>query len=672
MYDPLLYVPLQERTASMRNADPKTFADPFLFRFHANIHRIHQLFYRLYGGRSDCERQFWGLVEDLIEAFAGRPEALKALDRDREARPNWLMSEKWVGMMLYVDRFAGTLRDLENKLDYLQELGVNWVHLMPLLQSPPGSNDGGYAVSNYREVDPRFGSLDDLRRIADLLHNRGMLLTLDLVMNHTSDQHEWALQALQGSKQHQDYFYFYPDRNIPDQFEASLPEIFPHSAPGNFTYLPELHQWVMTVFHGYQWDLNYTNPTVFREMTKVLLFLANQGVDILRLDAVAFTWKRLGTTSQNLPEAHIILQLMKACAQVVTPGTAFIAEAIVAPQEVIKYFGEGEAWGRECEIAYHATFMALMWDALATQHTGLLKKGLWSMPGKPPRNTWINYLRCHDDIGLGFDERHLYELGKDPYAHKRFLVDYYSGHFPGSLAAGAPFGSNPKTGDARISGSLASLTGLEKAAARHLADQMEQSLQKALMMHGVILAYGGLPLLYYGDELATTNQYDYLQNPDQSYDNRWMHRPIIDWEKAARRNVEGTTEHRMFQGLRKLILLRKASPELADMNSTSVEDPGNDHLFAFLRWNQQGARTMVVANFSEHSQQLGPELAWRCGMDPFRLWDKISAQQPELKEGKLTVPPLTCLWLSEKPTFEAFQEAEEMKILRQDFAWGTA
>lgn len=669
MYDPLLHYPLRLRTASTPTLDSDDAFDPFQFRFHANIHRIHQLFFRLYGGRQDCESQFWGLVDDLIHSFEARPQVLKAVDLEREADPNWLMSEKWMGMMLYVDRFVGKLQDFEEKIPYLSELGVNWIHLMPLLKSPPGSNDGGYAVSDYRAVDARFGTLEDLNNTTTALRKAGMLSTLDLVMNHTSDQHEWALKARSGDPDFRDFYYFFPNRDLPDQFEHTLPEIFPHSSPGNFTYVPERTEWVMSVFHNYQWDLNYTNPKVFREMLKVLLFLGNQGVDILRLDAVAFTWKRLGTTSQNLPEAHTILQLMKACAQVVAPGLAFIAEAIVAPHEVIKYFGEGDAWGRECEVAYHATFMALIWDALATQQTHLLQKGLISIPGKPARTTWINYLRCHDDIGLGFDEHHLRDLGKDPYAHKSFLVDYYSGNFPESTATGAPFAANPKTGDARISGSLAALTGLEDALRKQDQRAIDLALQKSLMMHSIIFAYGGLPLLYYGDEVATTNNYDYLNDPDQAYDNRWMHRPIIHWDKVEKRTEQGSVENRMFQGLRKLIFLRKASPEFADLNSSAVQDPGNGHLFAFLRWNGEGARTMVVANFSESAQQIGPEVFWRCGMDPYQLIDKISAGAPEVDRGKLIIQPFTCFWLTEPPTFKAFQEAQELKQLKKEGVW---
>lgn len=668
MYDPLLHLPLKQRL-SVSHAKANEAHTPFLLRFHANLYRIHELFRQLYGHRKDCEDQFWILTDELSEMFEQRPDELKKLDLEREKDPFWLMSEKWVGMMMYVDRFAEDLEGFLGKIPYLKELGVNWIHLMPLLKSPPGSNDGGYAVSDYRAVDPRFGSLEDLKEVLSQLRESGMISTLDLVMNHTSDQHEWAKKARAGEEKFKDYYYFYPDRDKPDQFEQKMPEVFPHSSPGNFTYVEELQEHVMSVFHSYQWDLNYTNPEVFREMLKVLLYLANLGVDILRLDAVAFTWKQLGTSSQNLPQAHTILQLLKACAQVVAPGTAFIAEAIVAPKEVVKYFGEGEAWGKECEIAYHATFMALLWDAMATGEVPLLAKGLRGIPDKPDRTTWINYLRCHDDIGLGFEDSHLHESGKDPYLHKQFLINYYSGNYHGSLAKGAPFASNPKTGDARISGSMAALSGLEKAIEIGDEHLIDSSIQKILMAHAIIFSYGGLPLLYYGDEIGTGNNYAYLEDPDQVYDNRWMHRPIIDWDKAQRRQEKGTVEQRIFDGLKTLIFLRKASPEMADRNSCSVEETTNPHVFSFLRWNEEGARTIVFVNFSNQEQAVPFHVLQNCGMNPSSLVDKISGKHPTLQDNQLLIPVLTTYWLTESSSFQAFQSAKEIRVIQDLGLW---
>lgn len=669
MYDATLHA----RLTTLAQAHPSLLSEPdfapFMYRLSANLHWIRTLMARLYGQRPDFDEQYWQLIRGLFKGFAQREPLLRQQDLQREAQPDWLLSEKRVGMMLYVDRFAGKLPDLQAKLDYFAELGVNWLHLMPLLQAPEGSNDGGYAVSDYRAVDPRFGDLAQLKALAQDLRERNVLLTLDLVMNHTSDQHEWAQKARQGDPRYQDYYYFYSDRGMPDQFEATLPEVFPESSPGNFTYVEEVQQWVMSVFHHYQWDLNYRNPEVLREMLKVLLFLANLGVDLLRLDAVAFTWKELGTRSQNLPQAHWILQLMKACTQVVAPGVGFIAEAIVEPKEVVKYFGENEAWGRECEVAYHATGMALLWDALATGEVHHLNLSLRDMPHKPDTATWITYLRCHDDIGLGYEDQHLRQLGKDPWQHKRFLVDFYSGKFPGSYAQGAPFGVNPKTGDARISGSMAALTGLQDAQARGDEAAIQTALQRIAMLHSIILAYGGLPLLYYGDEVGTPNNEAYLDDPDQAYDNRWMHRPLIDWERMAQRQQADSVEQQLFDRLRRLIRLRQASPEMADHNRLALQDTGNGHVFGFLRWNLTGARTFCLANFSAEAQRVPLSHLQRCGFDPLDLHDKCSGQRIEPQGAFLSIPAYGYYWLTEGSTQQAMEAAPEVQALREMGLW---
>jgi len=376
----------------------------FYIRLGANFYAIHSLFHQLYGEREDFEAQMLRLVEVLARHDLARDPELRTLDSQREAQHNWFLDQQWVGMALYCDGFAGNLKNLKDKAGYFQDLGVNMVHILPIMKCPQGHSDGGYAVSDYRKVDARFGDLDDLDELAQELRKRGLLLTLDVVLNHTSNEHEWALQARQGDKTYQDYYYVFPNREIPDMFEQTMPEIFPETAPGNFTWIDGMDQWVMTVFKHYQWDLNYSNPAVFIEMLDIVLYWANHGADVLRLDAVAFLWKKIGTTCQNEREAHLLLQLMKDCCQVTAPGVLFIAEAIVAPVEVAKYFGEDAINAKECEIAYNASFMALLWDAVATRNARLLNQGLKSLPDKLERATWLNYIRCHDDIGLGFDD----------------------------------------------------------------------------------------------------------------------------------------------------------------------------------------------------------------------------------------------------------------------------
>ncbi len=638
---------LDELKPDIRKRDLRNFYT----RLGANFYAIHSLFRHLYGERDDFDAQMLRLVEVMTGQYLKRDSKLKAVDIERERNHNWFLDKEWVGMALYSDGFAGDLEGLRKKLGYLQELGVNLVHVMPILKCPQGASDGGYAVSDFRDVDERVGTLDDVRSLARHMHRREMLLTLDVVLNHTSDEHDWAQRARQGDQEYQDYYYVFDDRIVPDMFEETMPEVFPDTSPGNFVFDEAMNKWVMTVFNSYQWDLNYTNPAVFIEMLDIILFWANQGADILRLDAVAFLWKKIGTTSQNEREAHLILQLMKDCCQVTAPGVLFIAEAIVAPLEVIKYFGEDAVIAKECEIAYNATLMALLWDAVATRNAKLLNEGIHSLPVKLERATWLNYVRCHDDIGLGFNDVDIVKVGYEPDKHRRFLVEYFTGDYDASPARGKPFARNDKTGDARISGSLASLVGLEAALETGEASAIQESIDIILLLHGMIMSFGGIPLIYYGDELGTLNDRDYLKDDAKAHDSRWLHRPRMNWDAAELRKEHGSVQQRIFEGIRRMISVRKSTPAFADYNDRELIDTGNPHLFAFMRTNPLLHRdhVLIVANFdsSQHSLNLG-DLFHRGRFAFGGLQDLYSGGSPSLFNDQLMLPPFGFYWLTEE------------------------
>ena len=620
----------------------------FYTRLGANFYAIYNLFQHLYGQREDFRDQLQRLVSVMAAQYIARDPALKALDSEREQDHLWFLDQQWVGMALYLDGFAGNLTGVGDKLPYLQELGVNLVHIMPILECPPGASDGGYAVSDYRNINARSGNLQELEGLAADLRRRQMLLTLDVVVNHTSDQHEWARRARRGEQAYQDYYYIFENRDIPDLFEESLPEIFPETAPGNFTFDETMQKWVMTVFNNYQWDLNYSNPAVFIEMLDIILFWANRGADIVRLDAVAFLWKKIGTTSQNEREAHLILQLFKDCCQVTAPGVLFIAEAIVAPVEIIKYFGEDAVIAKECEIAYNATFMALLWDALATRNAKLLNQGISSLPVKLDRATWLNYARCHDDIGLGFDDNDIRAVGYDPAAHRRFLIDYYTGAYADSTARGKPFGRNAKTGDARISGSLASLVGLETALERGDEAEVQRSIDQVLLLHSLIMSFGGIPLIYYGDELGTLNNEDFLKDAEKASDSRWIHRPRYDWDRAELRHQRGSVEQRIFDGLKQMIAVRKSTAALADHNNRELIDVGNPHLFVFTRSNPAVTldSVLVIANFNDEPERLDlTDLRNRGRFELGDLHDIVSGAAPTRFGDEVVIPAYGFYWL---------------------------
>lgn len=628
----------------------KSYDPKFIERLKVQFGDIFENFHRLYPYRDDVWQHIEKLVDVLHKNHQERKSDLKKLDDKREENPQWFLSEQIAGMMLYVDRFAGDLNGLSKKLDYFEELGVNLLHLMPILKSPPNDNDGGYAVSDYRQIEPAIGTMEEFNQLSDKLKKKNMLLMIDFVLNHTSDQHEWAERAKNGDKTYQDYYYCYDDRGIPDQFEQSLPQVFPDTSPGNFTYSEELNKWVMTVFNSFQWDLNYTNPAVFIEMVDVLLFLSNQGIDIIRLDALAFMWKKIGTDSQNLEEAHLLIQTMKSCAKIAAPATLFLAEAIVAPTEIVKYFGKVDenSTSNECDIAYNATTMVLLWDSIATKNNRLLSTTIKNIPTKPRGTTWLNYVRCHDDIGLGYEDQHAEWAGYSPWDHRQFLINFLTGKIDWSFGRGRPFMEDKKKGDARISGSLASLAGLEKAMVENDQRQIDFSIKRIILLHSVIISYGGLPVIYAGDELATLNDYSFENDPIRAKDNRWMHRPKMVWEVAERRKKLGTTQHSTFHQISHLLKLRSNSPEFADFGNCYLVDCHNQHLLSYVRIFDT-YKTWVVVNLNDHSEQLEYEMVEYMGFDAGKdLYDKVSDNKILFNNDKYQLDPYQFVWIHQK------------------------
>jgi amylosucrase len=650
MYEQASHALLNEILIELKPEIGKFRLRHFYTRLGANFYAIHSLLRLLYGDRPDFKEQMVSLVDTLALRYIERSHHLRESDLMRERNYNWFLSQKWVGMALYCDRFAGDLQGLRAKLPYLQDLGINMLHIMPILDSPPKHSDGGYAVRDFCKIDPRLGTTEDVESLAANLKKRDMLLILDVVVNHTSNEHEWAQRARQGDKKYQDYYYVFDDREIPDIYEETMPEIFPASSPGNFTWDEGMGKWVMTVFNSYQWDLNYHNPAVLIEMIDIILFWANKGADILRLDAVAFLWKKMGKACQNEREAHLILQLMKDCCQVTAPGVLFIAEAIVAPSEISKYFGEDAINAKECEIAYNATLMALLWDTVATKNANLLNRGVKNLPEKLERATWLNYVRCHDDIGLGFADNDVSLSGYDPIQHRRFLIDYFTGKFPDSPAKGLTFGENPKTGDARISGSLASLVGLETALKNQNEEAIDAAIKTILLLHSMILSFGGIPLLYYGDAIGTLNSVEYLADPSKRDDNRWANRSYFDWSKAEKRHQSGSVEQRIFSALKKMIALRKKTNAFADFDNRQILEVDNPNLLVFSRTDPQNSRSkiLVIANFNVAPQTLDINALRTYGFFQRDGMNDLYSDTIILSENdQTTIPALSFYWLAD-------------------------
>ncbi len=604
--------------------------------------RLFALLVDLYGGHYDFFYHLTQIVALAARGWLARPPDLQELDRYREANPTWYQSEKMLGGVCYVDLFAGDLQKLRTKIPYFKELGLTYLHLMPLFKTPAGDSDGGYAVSDYREVDAGLGTMADLRQLATELRQEGISLVLDFVFNHTSDEHAWAKAALEANPDYEAYYYLFPDRTQPDAYDRTLREIFPDKHAGSFSFRSENEKWVWTTFNLFQWDLNYANPTVFYEMAGEMLFLANVGCEVLRLDALAFIWKELGTDCENLPKAHLLVQAFNALLRIAAPTLLFKSEAIVHPDEVAKYIGP-----EECQLSYNPLLMALLWNSLATREVRLLRHSMSYRFTIPEACSWVNYIRCHDDIGWTFDDGDANALGINGFDHRRFLNAFYTGRFRGSFARGLPFQENPKTGDARISGSLASLAGLERALLLNDTAEIELAIRRILLLHALILSIGGIPLIYLGDEVGWLNDYTYRTDPAKAHDSRWVHRPPFDWAIMERRHDPEQVEGKIFQRLQQLIRIRKVTAGFAG-NQMEVIPIGSDPVFAFVRTHGR-YRILVLANFTEQEQRLQPNELRLYGLG-YSFWEHISDQPLLLGEESVRMEPYQVMWLESQKT----------------------
>lgn len=591
---------------------------------------LKRLYCELYHNDMQAYRNF---VDMLYRAYEARPESLKVMDRKREVRPAWYRGHELVGMLMYVNAFAGTLQGVRNKIDYIIDCGVNYLHLMPLLESPKGRSDGGYAVSDFRKVQPELGTMDDLYALAEECHARGIAVCLDFVMNHTSEDHAWAKRARAGEKEYQNRYFFYDNWEIPNAYEQTVPQVFPTTAPGNFTWCEEAQKVVMTTFYPYQWDLNYANPVVFNDMTDNMLYLCNHGVDIIRLDAVPYIWKALGTPCRNLKEVHSLVRMMRIACEIVCPGTLLLGEVVMEPSKVVPYFGTVEK--PECHLLYNVTTMASIWHTVATKDVRLLKHQMEQVFRLPKEYVFLNYLRCHDDIGWGLDYGFLRWFGQEEVPHKKYLNDYLTGKWEGSFARGELYNDDPRLGDARLCGTTASLCGIEAANESGDKATLEPTIRRDQMLHALMFTMSGVPVLYSGDEIAQENDYAYHDDPLKAEDSRYLHRGRLDWKKAMRRTHDGTTEHAVFSAIKRQEELRASFRVFDDAADTWTLETQNDHILGIGRYYQK-EKLLALFNFSDE-----PQVAWVHDLSTYT--DLITGERRDA--GAVTLPPNGFLWL---------------------------
>ena len=598
-------------------------------RFDERYDELKWLYCELYNNNMEA---FDWLCDSLYGYYQERNADLKKLDRSRVKNPDWYKQNDLLGMMMYTNAFAGTLKGVKEKLPYVKSCGVNYLHFMPLVESPKGRDDGGYAVADFRKVKPELGTMEDLEDLTAECHRQGISCCLDFVMNHTSEDHEWARAARNGDPVARSRYFFYDDWFVPNIYEETVPEVFPTTAPGNFTWINDCNQVVMTTFYPYQWDLNYANPMVFNDMVGNMLYMANRGIDVIRLDAVPYIWKQIGTNCRNLPQVHTLVRMMRIISEIVCPGVLLLGEVVMEPSKVVPYFGTVDK--PECHMLYNVTTMASTWNTIATKNVGLLKRQMDQVCALPKDYVFLNYLRCHDDIGWGLDYDWLAQFGIDEVAHKKFLNDYFTGKGYNSDSRGELYNDDPRLGDARLCGTTASLSGLEAGQYEANADKIEQAIACDLMLHGYLLAQSGIPVLYSGDEIGQTNDYTYKNDPDKCADSRYLHRGNFPWDKVENKDPVAM---KIFDALRHMEDIRASHDVFSCNANVYTIETGCASVLGIVR-EYAGHELRAFFNFSNMDQ-----LIWTMPDDQADIYtDLISGKT--LRELGAVMPRYGCWW----------------------------
>ncbi len=604
--------------------------------FQERLKRHHDELRWLYMELYNNGDMFAELCDQLNTYALDRALELQKLDREREQDPEWFRGNDMLGMMLYIDNFAGNLEGVKRKLDYLSSCNVNCIHLMPFLESPKGRSDGGYAVADFRKVQPELGKMEELSELAKACHKKKINLCMDFVMNHTSEDHEWAKKARQGDGEYMSRYFFYNDPSIPEQYDKTVPQVFPTTAPGNFTYLEEMGYYVMTTFYPYQWDLNYGNPRVFNEMMYNFLYLANQGMDIIRIDAVPYIWKELGTQCRNLLQVHTIVRMMRMICEIVCPGVLLLGEVVMEPEKVVPYFGTVEK--PECHMLYNVTTMATTWHSVATKDIRLLKKQMDIVNSLPKDYLFLNYLRCHDDIGWGLDYDTLGTWGMKEVEHKRFLNQYFTGRYGSSVSRGELYNDDPVTQDARFCGTTASMCGVESALYEKDEAKLQAAITQDLMLHAYMLTQSGIPMLYSGDEIGQINDYTYKEDETKKEDSRYIHRGKFPWYLAAKNTEKGTVQEQIFGGLSKLEKIRRERTVFRSDAAVYTYDVKDSSILCILRENEEEC-FIGIFNFSDETRT-----AW---MEEAGNWTNLRTGEP-IKLVDVKIPGHDFVWASMK------------------------
>ena len=471
----------------------KTINKKFIDKFSMYYDELKWLYIELYNN----EFTFSRLCDNMEKAYSKRSADLKKLDKVREEDKQWYKSPDMVGTMIYADDFADTLSGVQKKLGFVQKLNINMLHLMPFLDSPKAASDNGKAVSNYKKIRSDLGKMEDLKSLAQACHRKNICICSDFIMNHTSSSHIWAKKAQNGEGEYMSRYFFYDNPDIPNSYDLTVPQVYPATAPGNFTYIPEIDHFVMTTFYPYEWDLNYSNPKVFNEMVNNLLFLANQGIDMFKLKDISYIWKEIGTNCRNLKQVHTIIRMLRIITEVVCPGVLLMGDAEGSLEDIVSYFGTEDK--PECHLVIDKDASDTIWHTMATGNCKLIKRRLDKVNTVSKDNIFVNYLRSFDPIDWRLDYDILKEDEIDPAAHRKYLNDFFTGKITEGIAYGEIVNDDPIVMEDKLEGSVMALCGLKTVSASLDDSSIETAIRKIILLYAYLMMEAGIPWVHCAD-----------------------------------------------------------------------------------------------------------------------------------------------------------------------------
>lgn len=608
---------------------------------------------RLYPMPNRDLRRLEAALHDIAwHARADRPPPLQEWDLSRS--PRWHTGSEAVAYVAYADLFtrdfgAGPpLRELAARLPYLADLGVTVLHLLPIQKS---SGDAGFAVDDYTQVDPRFGTMDDLEDLCRQAHARGISILLDFVLNHTSDLHPWAEAAKRGDPRYREFYVW--DETGTGAPWPGVPDIFPDFAPGHWDWVPEQGKYVWSTFYKRQprkdgprtgacaqWDLNYANPNVLFAMVDTALQLLNKGVDGLRLDAVPFLWKEPGTACVSHPKVHDLLRVLRILVESVAPGAVLLAEANDQLAGLTEYFGTGPFRGRETHLAYAFPLMPCLWYASAKADTTPLQAVMARMPQLPENASWLVFDEVHDEVSLETI------AGLFPGPRGAALNRELFAHFTAE-GRGEPFRFDPARQEygQGVSGTRWSLLDGARAEADGDLHGVEDAIKRVLLHEAFKAAAGGMPLIYAGSEVGLANDPSYRQDPVKAPDTRFLKRTVYPRAAAERAYREGTKEARLFAGVKRILAARKVEPAFRGTRTILLDTP-EAALLGFVRPARDGD-VYCFFNFGPARWQVSVQTG--ADSDPESPLKDLLTGLEVLPDQPLELEGLSFRWLKEQP-----------------------